>query len=91
MNRERFLVVHGQGARRWAERFGIEPVIAPCSECGGTCVTSIPFACEQLRGLMSPPCACGNEATPYCLVRDARFGDLLDGTGQLPPAPGAAQ
>jgi len=79
MNRESFLVVHGQNPKRWASRFGIEPFTGPCSRCGAECTTSIPFACEQLRGLMSPPCACGNANTPYCLVRDARFGDLLDG------------
>lgn len=76
-DRSRFLVIHGQDPKRWAARFDIAPVMHPCSHCGAECVTSIPFACGQLRGLMSPPCACGNVNTPYCLVRDARFGDLL--------------
>lgn len=79
INRERFLVVHGQDPKLWATRFDIQPIAAPCSRCEAACITSVPFASGQLRGLMSPRCACGNENTPYCLVRDPRFGDLFDG------------
>ena len=77
--RENFLAVHGITAEHWAARYGIEPFSHPCHESGATLSTTAPFAVGQLRGLMAPPCACGNANTPYCLVRDPRFGDLLDG------------
>src|SRR4051794_14752016 len=76
-SREKFLTIHGITAERWAARYDIEPFEHPCHECGATLRTSIPFAVGQLRGLMAPPCVCGDQNTPYCLVRDARFGDLL--------------
>jgi len=76
-SREKFLRIHGVTAEAWASRYGLEPSVYPCSECGAPCVMSVPFAVGQLRGLMCPPCACGNANTPYCLVRDPKYGDLL--------------
>lgn len=74
------LVVHGTTAKAWAERYGIQPFSHPCSECGRVLTTSIPFAQGTLRGLQAPRCECGNERTPYCIVRDPAHGDLFDGT-----------
>ena len=75
--RESFLIVHGVTTEQWAKRYDIKPFEHPCDECGARLVTSLPFAVGQLRGLMAPACACGNAQTPYCLVRDAKHGDLL--------------
>lgn len=88
MNRKNFMTVHGTTAVEWSRRYGIEPLMSDCHECGATLTTSIPFAslCGELRGLMAPECDCGNSNTPYCLVRDPRFGDLFDG-----PLSGAAK
>ena len=83
MTRERFLVVHGVTAEQWARRYDIEPFSHPCSKCGRTCETTIPFAHGTLRGLMSPPCECGNELTPYGFVRDPAYGDLFTGREAL--------
>jgi hypothetical protein len=78
LDRRRFLVAYGVDPARWARRHDIEPAEAPCQVCGAPLRTTLPFAAGEFRGLLAPPCgACGNEITPYCLVRDARFGDLL--------------
>lgn len=79
LNRSRFLRIHGVTVEAWAARHGIEPEVYPCSECGALCTMSIPFAVGELRGLMCPRCPCGNEHTPYCVVRDSKYGDLLNG------------
>lgn len=73
------LVVHGATAEAWARRYGIEAFSHPCSECGRMATTTIPFAQGTVRGLQSPPCECGNERTPYVVVRDPAHGDLLGG------------
>jgi hypothetical protein len=75
------LTVLGVDPVRWAERWGIEPFSHPCNTCGAVRTASIPFVRGTLRGLYSPPCACGDRSwTPYCMVRDYRVGDLFDGT-----------
>jgi hypothetical protein len=89
LNRERFLIVLGADAERWAKRYDIEPFSHPCSECGRMLTTSIPFAEGTLRGLVAPRCACGNDLTPYGAVRDPKFGDLFSGIeapSSRPPA-----
>lgn len=77
MNREKFLIVHGVDPARWAQRYEIQPVTRPCRVCGNPLATSVPFAHGTLRGLLAPTCACGNARTPYCVVRDSRYGDLF--------------
>lgn len=52
---------------------------------------SRPFAQGQLRGLMAPPCECGNEMTPYGIVRDSKYGDLLTGVEALSFRTGAVK
>ena len=79
MNRAKFLVIHGVTAEAWINRWDLVPCTYPCSECGRDCTTSIPFAYKTFRGLMAPPCSCGNDRTPYCLVRDPKYGDLFSG------------
>ena len=66
--REKFLLVLGSDPKRWAERFGIEPFSHPCIDCGEMLSTSLPFACDSLRGLIAPRCSCGNDRPPYCVV-----------------------
>jgi len=83
MNRKRFLRIHGISAETWAQRHDLDQYARPCSRCGAMLTTSIPFASGTLRGLAAPACVCGNENTPYVVVRDARYGDLL--TGALVP------
>lgn len=80
MNGKPRLYVHGVTADRWTARYGIEAFTAPCSECGRTCTTSIPFAQGALVGLQSPPCECGNERTPFGIMRDPKYGDLFSGS-----------
>jgi hypothetical protein len=75
----RLLSILGADPLRWAQRFGIEAFAAPCSECGRSLETTVPCANSTLRGLRAPRCVCGNERTPYCVVRDPRFGDLFSG------------
>lgn len=79
VDRVRVLIPVGTTAEAWAARHDLEQYTRPCSRCGAMLTTSIPFASGQLRGLMAPVCACGNERTPYCVVCDARFGDLFTG------------
>ena len=79
LSRSRFLVIHGADPQRWARRWDLEQYTRPCSRCGAMLTTSIPFASGTLRGLKAPPCECGNERTPYCVVRDPKHGDLFDG------------
>lgn len=78
-NRSKFFVVHGISTERWCERHDLEPYTRPCGDCGAMLTTSIPFASGQLRGLLAPACSCGNVRTPYCVVRDSKYGDLFSG------------
>jgi hypothetical protein len=74
------LIVHGITVEAWAARYDIEPTTVPCHACGAPKTTSMPFVQGALRGLASPPCMCGDDSrAPYCLVRDPKHGDLLDG------------
>lgn len=68
-DRAGFLRIYGIDAERWARRHGLEPDGAPCYYCGAMLITTIPFVTMvgRLRGLLSPPCACGNENTPYLI------------------------
>ena len=75
MNRTRFLLVLGADPVRWARRFDIVPFSHPCSRCGAELTTSVPFIYDDMRGLVAPTCACGNERTPYGMVR--AHGDIL--------------
>jgi len=77
-NPHRFLYIYGITAEQWAARYGIIPFTDKC-ECGRDLTTSIPWAQGSLRGLRAPPCECGNENRPYCVVRDSRYGDLFTG------------
>jgi hypothetical protein len=72
MDRDRFLLVLGMDATRWAKRYGIQPRSAACFYCGEKLVTSVPFAFESFRGLVAPTCPCGNVYTPYCVVNESR-------------------
>ena len=87
MNRDRFLVLLGTDPSVWARRYDIEPFREPCYVCGTELTTSVPFAFETLRGLLAPTCVCGNADTPYCVVRDPRFGDLFTGEAARSPRP----
>lgn len=91
MNRHRFLVVFGMDADHWAARYGIEPFDVPCHVCGERLTTSQPFAYDSLRGLLAPRCVCGNDETPYCVVRDFRRGDLIAGPEVPSPKARAAK
>ena len=73
------LTVHGVTAEQWTARYGVEPYSHSCSRCGRVLTTTEPFAKGTLRGLRAPTCACGNERTPYVVVRDPRHGDLFTG------------
>ncbi len=78
IDKKRVIFFHGVDHVRFAERFGIEPCTAPCTDCCAPRTTTVPFACGEFRGLMAPPCiVCGHEGTPYCLVRDPKHGDLF--------------
>lgn len=76
LDRDRFLLVLGQDPEAWAARFGIEPFTHPCDGCGEPLSTTLPFASGELRGLIAPRCACGNDAPPYCVVGARR--DVLE-------------
>lgn len=79
-----WLVVRGVTLEAWCKRHDLEPYTRECDTCGQPRTCSIPFAVGQLRGLFSPPCACGDaEPTPYCLVRAAKHGDLFGGDGRI--------
>lgn len=80
MNGRPRFYVYGVTAETWAARHRIEIFSHPCLECGRTLTVSIPFAQGALRGLQAPPCECGNEMTPYGLVRAEKYGDLLTGS-----------
>jgi hypothetical protein len=76
---EKFLMVYGQNAESWANRFGLEPFTHPCYACGAELRTTQPFFCGELRGLIARRCSCGDAWPPYCVVRDPKYGDILDG------------
>lgn len=80
MDSTRFLTVHGVCPKAWAKRYDLLPFTHPCDACGEPLTTTLPFAQGQLRGLRAPTCSCGNKQTPWCLVRDRRFGDLFTGS-----------
>ncbi len=80
MNGKPRLIVHGITVEEWTARYGVEPFSHPCSECEILLTTTIPFIQGTLRGLCSPPCECGNEKTPYGIVRDPKYGDLFTGS-----------
>lgn len=77
-DRTKFLIVHGVTAEEWSERYGLDPFTHPCCICGAPQTTSLPFAKGQLRGLVAPVCECGHPNPPFCVVRDPKFGDLLE-------------
>lgn len=81
VDRRWFLIIHGANPHSWADRFSLLPFSAPCDGCSRELTTTLPFVQGTLRGLIAPTCACGNEAPPFCVVRDERFGDLF--TGQV--------
>lgn len=83
MNRNSFLRIYGISIERWAMRHDLELYTRPCSRCGALLETSIPFATGTFRGLVAPACECGNENTPYVLVRADGHGDLF--TEELSP------
>ena len=78
MNGKPRLFVHGVTPEAWSARYGVEVFTYPCSACGAPCTTTLPFVQGQLRGLQAPPCSCGNEKTPFGVVRDPKYGDLFD-------------
>lgn len=82
MDSDSFLLVLGVDPKRWAARYDIEPFSAPCDACGAMLTTTVPFVSSSLRGLRAPQCACGNDTTPYAVVRDYRAGDLFTGAGR---------
>jgi len=88
MNGEPVFLVYGATTEEWTARYGVEPFSHPCDECGAMLRTSIPFIQGTLRGLRAPACACGNELTPFTLVRDPRYGDFF--TGEEARSPRAA-
>lgn len=81
LGRNRFVTLPGTDPVRWAARYGIRSYTGPCHACGAMLTTSLPFAHGSLRGLVAPPCACGNTSTPYCVVR-VDGGDVLAVLGQ---------
>jgi hypothetical protein len=84
MNGEARLFVYGVTAEEWAAQHSIEVFSYPCSECGRMLTISRPFAQGTLRGLQAPRCECGNERTPFGLVRASAYGDLLTGSERRP-------
>jgi hypothetical protein len=90
IDRSAFLRVPGADPERWARRWGLEIVTAPCQECGAERRTDVPIAGGTLRGLESSPCkACGDASgVPYC-VRPTSGGmweHLLREAAQRAPA-----
>ena len=79
MNDAPRLFVHGVTTEAWIARYGIEPFSYPCYVCGRSLTTTRPFAQGTLRGLQAPTCECGDELTPFVIVRDPRYGDLFTG------------
>jgi hypothetical protein len=78
VNRQRFLKVLGVAPAAWTARYGVEPFEHECQQCSEPLRTTIPFACGDYRGLMAPACpSCGNQRTPFAIVKDPRHGDLF--------------
>ncbi len=73
--RSRFLIVHGMDAKKWADRFNIEPFEHPCQDCGEMRRTTLPFTVGDFRGLIAEPCPCGCQHQPYGFV--AAKGETL--------------
>jgi hypothetical protein len=85
LNRNRFLFLFGVDRKRWATRYDLEEFSHPCLMCGAELSTTIPFVYGTLRGLIAPQCVCGHTGTPYCVVRDPAYGDLLTGESIADP------
>jgi len=71
--------VFGVTVEEWTRRYGVEPFSYPCYVCGRTLTTTRPFVQGTLRGLQAPTCECGDDLTPFVLVRDRRYCDLFTG------------
>lgn len=78
MSRNSFLKFLGSDYIVWANKYKIEPVKHPCSDCGKESITNIPIAKGELRGLIAEDCSCGNNKMHYCFVRDPAKGDILE-------------
>lgn len=76
-NRSKFLLILGIDSEEWADRYGISPFSCPCIRCNHVLTTSVPFAYNELRGLISPRCICGDEHPPYCIIFDHCFDHLI--------------
>jgi hypothetical protein len=86
-NRTQVMQVHGYSLTKWIEKYGIdlEGLEYPCEGCSAMRRPTVPFFKGQLRGVLSAPCSCGHEPdkiTPYAVVRDQRFGDILGWQGE---------
>ena len=68
----------GVTQEQWTRRYGVLPFDGSCPRCGQPCTTSRPFASGEIRGLVAPDCACGHTRMPYAVVRDPKYGDLLE-------------
>lgn len=77
MNKQFFLLLHNEDPALWAERFQIEAFEVRCKECKEILKTTIPFFTKEFRGLISPKCTCGNNDTPYCLVKAPGFAEFF--------------
>lgn len=48
----------------WAERYNLTIKEYPCADCGKILTTNTPFFTQEMKGLYSQPCNCGNCRTP---------------------------
>lgn len=77
MNKQTFLLLFNEDPIFWAERFQIEAFEVNCKDCKEILKTTIPFFTKEFRGLISPKCICGNNDTPYCLVKAPGFTEFF--------------
>lgn len=73
----RYVRIHGVSTCTWAKRYNIDPFSVDCPGCGARKETTIPIADGPLRGLLAPPCPCGDTSRTYALVAGPGHGDLL--------------
>ena len=80
MNGHPRVFVHGVTAEEWSARYGIEVFKLPVLRVRTNVHDLDPLRARNPARAPVSPCPCGNEKTPFGLVRDPKHGDLFTGT-----------
>lgn len=66
--RRRF-VVYGYPLEKWMKKYQLKVFSHPCIQCSKPRLTTLPFFNKNDRGLMAPPCSCGERLQEVATVK----------------------